>query len=124
MKSKMTVLVIAPPGRLRTSLGVLLRASNHIQSIRYASDTCTGLRLLAEFIPQLILVDANLPDGKALELLNQLNCQDGLPPCLVLAHNEAQANQLLTIGAGQVLQIGFSTENFLETVARLMNDSP
>jgi DNA-binding NtrC family response regulator len=123
MNDRAPVLVIASPGRLRTSLGVLLRTGNQPHSIWYADDVSSALRLLDKIRPRLIVVDANLADGEVRVMLDHLNRRDLLSRCLALAHSEVQANRFQAGGVGQTLQIGFSTENFLETVARLMNDS-
>ncbi|MFQ5616457.1 MAG: hypothetical protein ACE5GO_08365 [Anaerolineales bacterium] len=104
--------IIAPPGRLRESLLVLLRASEEIVVSGWADDGPTGLAALAGRPPCLVLIDAGLGDGGAWEVLARLQRRQPPFPCLLLARTREQAQRAHAGGAAAVLQAGLSGEAF------------
>lgn len=110
------VLIIAPAGRLRDSLRVLLRASNHVTQVAQADDLPAGLRLLAELGPKLVVLDAAICDGTLEPVVRQLKARHPRLPCTVLTHTFDQERQAHIGGADGILQAGASAEAFLATI--------
>ena len=79
MSQRVSALIIAPPGRLRDSLRVLLRASGRIGRVEEADDARFALGAIAERPPGLVVLDAGLGEADALELLGQIKTHIFLP---------------------------------------------
>jgi DNA-binding NarL/FixJ family response regulator len=123
MKSqRFSALIIAPPRRRRDSLRVLLRANDGIEHVEQADDARSGLQNVTTRQPGLVLLDADLGDGDARGVLQQLKTQWPQLPCLVLAHNLNQEHVAWVAGADAVLQAGFATETFISTIEHLLAD--
>ncbi len=117
------ILVIAPPGRLRDSLLVLLQASGQVSLAGQADDGPAGLCWLAERIPIAVLLDADLPDGQAWWALRWIKNKWPQLPCLVLAHTHAQECQARVDGAEVVVQVGLSSETLFNALDELAHIS-
>jgi DNA-binding NarL/FixJ family response regulator len=121
MSQPVSALIIAPPGRLRDSLRVLLRASGRIAHVEEADDAGFGLQSIVARPPGLVLLDAG-PEEDTWGGLRQLKTQWPQLPCLVLVHNLDQEPSARAAGADAVLQPGFSTETFFSAVRRILPD--
>jgi DNA-binding NarL/FixJ family response regulator len=121
MSQRVSALIIAPPGRLRDSLRVLLRASGRIGRVEEADDARLGLGSIAERPPGLVVLDAGLEED-ALGVLGQIKTQWPRLPCLVLVRNLEQEPTARAAGADAVLQAGFATETFFSTIRRILPD--
>jgi len=117
-----SALIIAPPGRLRDSLRVLLRASGRIARVEEADDARLGLQSIAERPPGLVVLDAGLCEEDALAVLGQIKTQWPRLPCLVLVNNLDQEPVARAAGADAVLQAGFATEDFFSAIDHLLAD--
>jgi DNA-binding NarL/FixJ family response regulator len=122
MSQDVSVLIIAPPGRLRDSLRVLLRASGRIARVEEADDARLGLQRIAERRPGLVLLDADLGEDDARGVVQQIKTQQPRLPCLILVHNLDQEPRAQAAGANAVLQAGFATETFFSTIERILPD--
>ncbi len=114
------ILVIAPPGRLRDSLLVLLQASGQVSLAGQADDGPAGLCWLAERIPIAVLLDADLPDGQAWWALRRIKNEWPQLRCLILVHTYAQECQARAEGAEVVVQAGLSTETLFNALKELL----
>lgn len=110
------VLIIAPIGRLRDSLRVLLRASNHIEHVDQADNVFAGLRMAADFAPALVLLDVNAPGNGIEQDVRQIRALRPRPACVVLTYAADQERQARAAGADGILQAGASAEAFFATV--------
>jgi len=122
MSQRVSALIIAPAGRLRDSLRVLLRASGRIGRVEEADDARSGLGAIAERPPGLVVLDAGLGEADALGVLGQIKTQWPPLPCLVLVRNLEQEPTARAAGADAVLQAGFATETFFSTIQRILPD--
>lgn len=111
------VLIIAPPGPLRTGLQVLLSASPHLAQIHLADDGRAALGMLAGCSPSVIILDFRLPDSAA--LLRQLKAGRPFARTAALAHNAGQRQLAEAAGAQVVLRLGLPADQLLETVQQL-----
>lgn len=86
MKSdKLTLLVIEDnPGDVRLIREMLKEASNRPYSIEWADRLSTGLKLLAEQNPDLVLLDPGLPDCQGLETLDRLHDLSPQTPIVIM----------------------------------------
>jgi DNA-binding NarL/FixJ family response regulator len=122
MSQRVSALIIAPPGRLRDGMRVLLRATGRIARVEQADDARSGLQSIAARAPGLVLLDADLGDDDTRGMLQQLETQWPQLPCLVLVHNLGQEHMVRAAGDGIVLQAGFATETFFSTIDHLLGD--
>ena len=108
MDKSLVVLVIAPPGRLRDSLRVLLRAAD-VAHILEADTFQAGLSALAQAQPALVVLDPGGLVDDVGHLLRQLR-HNGHGRCLVWAHTAEQERQARRAGADGTLAPGLSSE--------------
>lgn len=118
-----SALIIAPPGRWRDSLRVLLQAGGLIAHVQLAEEDRAGPSCMAGDAPDLVLVDARLADGHGWWVLEQLRYDWPQARCIVLAHTLAQEQQARLAGADAVLQAGFPGEALYTTMRTLMQRS-
>jgi DNA-binding NarL/FixJ family response regulator len=108
MVKSLTVLIIAPPGRLRDSLRVLLRSAD-VTWIAEADTFQAGLSALAQARPTLVVLDPGGPVDDVAYMLRQLR-QNGHRRCLVWARTAEQERQARQAGAEETLAPGLSAE--------------
>jgi len=113
-----TVLIVAPPGRLRDGLQALVRAAPQVKCAVWTADSPSTLRMIAEHLPVLVLLDADLPDEEAWTVLGQIKARWPQIPCIALVHNGVQNQMANALSADAVLVKGFSAQ----TLARTMED--
>jgi DNA-binding NarL/FixJ family response regulator len=118
MSESTAVLIIASPGRLRDGLRVLLRASARVAQIVQADDLPSGLQQIVQSPPDLVLLDADLPDGQTWEAVRQIRQCWPECGCVVLAHTTHQERMARSSGATAVLPDGFSTEALFNVITR------
>ena len=113
-----SVLIVAPPGRLRDALQVMVRAVPQIGHTVQANDALAVLRA-AERSPALVLLDADLPGNEAWTVLPQIKARWPQTRCIVLANNGQQRQMANAHGADAVLARGFTVTTLTATVASL-----
>lgn len=118
-----SALIIAPRGRLRDSLGVLVRARDEISVVRESDDPAEGLVAIAERPPTIVLLDINEPDEQAWSILRQVKVTWPQICCCVVAHSLIQEQQARAAGADAVLQAGFSAEALNGTIRGFVANS-
>ena len=77
-----------------------------------------AIRAIAERPLGLVLVDTRLPGDEAWWVLRELRTRHIEIPCLVLVHNSKQDRIARSIGAAEVLQVGFSGETLLDAIGK------
>jgi DNA-binding NarL/FixJ family response regulator len=121
---RVPALIVAPSGRLRDSLRVLLRACETITVVGLAGDGEDGLRQIEQKAPALVLLDGSLvADGDG-ETLRQIKERKPEIHCLVLVHSVEDERLALAAGADAVLQAGFRAEALFETIRSLTGVRP
>jgi hypothetical protein len=107
-----SVLIIAPPGRLRDSLCVLLHASAAIERIELDDGAAAP--------PDLIVLDAEaLEDHTWPAALLDLQRRWPECACLVVTHTAGQEHRAREAGACHVLSPGFSTQDLGQMIDTL-----
>jgi DNA-binding NarL/FixJ family response regulator len=119
VNAQLSVLIISPPGRWRSSLCVLLHANTEINAVYQADDCAVGLQALAETHSDIVLLDSGLPGEECWLALEQIRHTQPRVRCVVLAHDSAQEQHALHSGADGVLQVGFSGEILYATIHSL-----
>jgi len=119
MSGSIRILIVAPSDRISDSLRVLLRARRNLVIVGQATDSATGLRMIAERPPDLVLLSTGLPEAEVLTMLQELLRNWPLVRCCVLAQNAAQERQACQMGAYAVLQTGFAAEELYQVVEKI-----
>jgi DNA-binding NarL/FixJ family response regulator len=117
--SRGSVVIIAPPGRRRTSLRVLLEASGRIAQAVEAGDCTAGLSTIRELEPGLIVLDLGEDSRALVQALRQVKAFRPEIPCLVVAHGQEQERRAWAAGARIVLQAGFASEELFQAIAEI-----
>ena len=112
-------LIIAPPGRLRDSVCVLLRASTKIERIELSDGQEAGWTSRAACPPDLILLDAGALGDQAWTTLLHLRQRWPQCACIVMTHTAGQERQARQAGAGYVLRAGFSAQDLSQMIKTL-----
>jgi DNA-binding NarL/FixJ family response regulator len=100
---------------VRAGLRTILEAAGDLQVVAEGATAAEALRLSAEFQPDVLVLDVNLPDGSGMDVARKLCAQDSHPAILILTvHRDPQTVfGLLECGAvGYVLK-----DEALETLA-------
>jgi DNA-binding NarL/FixJ family response regulator len=118
----LSVLIIAPPGRLRDSLRVLLRASPHVAHVAQADDLPAGVQRIAELSPTLVLLDADVSGNGVTQAVQQIKAHRLTPPCIVLAHTTEQESQARVAGAAGIFMAGAAAEAFFAALASVFQE--
>jgi DNA-binding NarL/FixJ family response regulator len=91
-----TALIIAPPGRMRDSWHVLLRASRYCTTVLHADDGPSGLEIIDRQPITWVLLDGDLEDD-VWWILTHLRSQRPAVRCLLLVHSAAQTCRALAL---------------------------
>ncbi len=120
IETGISALIVAPAGRLRDSLGVLLGARREITLLDEAAPEAIDPVTIARQPPALILLDMDADDGQSWRTLRQLKAACPDTPCCVVVHTLEQAQHAHAAHADAVLQAGFSAEALFATVGGLL----
>lgn len=116
MDSPFAVCVIAPPGRLRDSLRVLLRVGHPAVVIHEADDAAQGLQMIQTLRPRMALVDSALENEDAWRMLSQLRGDFPGLFCCLMTHTHEQECRAQSALAQVILPVGFSAADFWAAV--------
>jgi DNA-binding NarL/FixJ family response regulator len=118
MSETTTVLIIAPPGRLRDGLRVLLRASAQVAHTAQVDDLASGMQWIAQVQPDLVLLDADLLDEQGWQAIRQI--RQGWPQCrcVALTHTTRQEQLARASEAAAILSDGFSSKALFDIIAQ------
>ncbi len=103
-----SVLIIAPPGRLRDSLRVLLYAAG-VAQVNEADAFAAGLATLTRTGSELVVLDPGASMAEVMPMIQQLR-RAGAAGCLVWAPTIKQARLARQAGIGVSLLPGLSAE--------------
>jgi two-component system KDP operon response regulator KdpE len=107
-----TLLVVEDDASLRIALEATLRAAGY--RVVTAATGAEGLRWLAHYGPDLVLLDLGLPDRDGLEVIKAIR-EKGATPIVVLSAREAEAMKVraLDLGADDYVSKPFGIEELL-----------
>lgn len=115
MSAGATILIIEDDPSLRRSLAATLKAAKyHAVEAQTAAE---GLRWIAHYKPDLILLDLGLPDGDGLDLIGKLRPAD-TTPILVLSARDAEQTKVaaLDLGADDYVTKPFGLDELLARI--------
>ncbi|MBU0551297.1 response regulator transcription factor [Myxococcota bacterium] len=115
-----TILVIEDEDALREGLGLNLRLAGY--EVRLAPDGMTGLGLVVELSPALLVLDMMLPDLDGLEIIDTLRGQGDDVPILVLSARSTTEDKIegLKLGADDYLSKPFELSELLARVEAML----
>lgn len=118
--SEITLVVVAPPGRQRDGLRVLLRADNKIALVGEADDLTSGAQVIAQRAPVLVVLQGG-DDGEAVwKELCQLKTKFSKVHFAVVVPNHHQAELARAAGADAALMEGFTSETMFATIDQML----
>lgn len=111
-----TVLIVEDDASLRAALSATLKAAGLRPVL--ARDAAEGLRWVAHYRPELILLDLGLPDRDGLSVIETLRGQGVTTPILVLSAREEEAVKVaaLDLGADDYVTKPFGVEELLARI--------
>jgi two-component system nitrate/nitrite response regulator NarL len=121
MRSDVSTLIAARPGRMRDCLHALLKAVSHIQVIGCADDGASALKLVIEHEPNLVLLDTNLSEAQVYSVLEQIKATRSQTRCIVLADSIQQQRTAAAAGADAALIKGFRAAKLVEVIEELVS---
>jgi DNA-binding NarL/FixJ family response regulator len=119
MRSEMSTLIAAKPGRMRDCLHALLEVVSQVKVIGRADDAASALRLVAEHEPDLVLLDINLTEVQVYPVLEQIKATRSQTRCIVLADNVQQRQMAAAAGADAALIKGYRADKLVEVIEKL-----
>ena len=115
-----SALIIAPPGRWRDSLRVLLLASGKVAHVSQVDDALVCLPDITAHPPNLVLLSAHSSDGSLWQTVRELKRQCPQMRCVALVHTRAQEQLAREAGADALLPEGFTTEELFNVIGTVI----
>lgn len=115
------VLIVDDEPNIVTSLEFLMRRSGHTTAV--ARDGDEALKVVAEFQPDLVLLDVMLPHRDGFEVCQQLRADGWTELKIVMLTakgREAEVAKGLAVGADAYVTKPFSTRELVDAVAQLL----
>jgi DNA-binding NarL/FixJ family response regulator len=108
-----TVVVVDDHPIVRAGVQTYLSTANNFRVVAEAGNGLTGLELCRQFVPDLLILDLNLPGLSGLEVLKQVQ-QLGLPTRVLILSTDDDSQyicELLKLGAaGYVLKLSLGSQ--------------
>jgi DNA-binding response OmpR family regulator len=116
------VMLVDDDATLRTLLRVTLPTDGF--EVIEAADGAEALQLLDEQLPDLVVLDWNMPERSGAEVLADLKRRDASVPVIVLTagHDDRRRAVARTLGADEFLTKPFSPLRLLDAIERLIAD--
>jgi DNA-binding NarL/FixJ family response regulator len=119
--TKPTLALIATrPGSLQSGLVALMTTMPQVNAVIVAEEAVSALRMIAEHLPTLVLLEMALPGEETRTVLKQIKATWPLVRCIVLADDVRQQQEAKAAGADGVLLKGFSAAKLIATVEELL----
>jgi DNA-binding NarL/FixJ family response regulator len=96
-----------------------MEASGRIVLIGAGDDCASGLKMVVECAPSLVILDADTNGEQTWQTVEQLKILCPHVAFCVVAHSFEQERRARAAGAGYVLQAGFSAETFFNAIEEL-----
>ena len=122
--SGMDVLIIEDDAVLRRSFARALRPKS--ERVREAGGVNEAMQCLDQGIPDIVILDVNLPDGDGVALARTIAALRPMPMTLAVSGqaSAAQAFQLKELGVSHYLAKPFSLDEFMSAVDKLLAYTP
>jgi DNA-binding NarL/FixJ family response regulator len=116
------ILIVARQGHLREGVEALMATVSRVQIVGKVEAASSALRLVFERRPDLLLLDAGLPEDESWSVLRYCRIEHPKLRCIVLADDAEQVREARAAGADAVFLKGFPADKFVKTVERLLSD--
>ena len=113
-------LVITKQGTLQNGLLALLTSIPQISVVLVAEDAASGLRMLKDHRPGLVLLDMDLPDNDAQTILKQIESLWPDIRCIAFTDSVQQKQVAETLAADVVLFKGFQATKLIAVTEELL----
>ena len=120
LRDRALALIVAKPGPLRQGLRALVSSIPGIEVLGESGDSSSALETIGRSRPDLILVDANLPQGDAWRTLRQTKENWPQIRCVVLTDHGEQHGEARAANADAVLQKGIPAALLVQVIERLL----
>jgi DNA-binding NarL/FixJ family response regulator len=117
-------LIVAKPGSLHDGLLALLTAIPQLDVVGEADDADLALQMVAKRRPELVLMDADLPQDEAWEVLGKIKTEWPAMQCVVLAGDVQQRQAAEAAGADIVLLKGIPAAKLIASIEALCLKAP
>ena len=114
-------LIVARPGPLRLSLQALMTTMPQIEILAETSDPSALLRMGAEIQPDVVLLDANLPEEQVWAALRQIKQEWCQTRSIVLVEDSQQQQKAQAAGADVALLKGYPAAKLIATIEGLLS---
>jgi DNA-binding NarL/FixJ family response regulator len=114
-------LIITKQSSLQNGLLALLTTIPQISAVLVAEDAASGLRMLKNHQPILLLLDMELPEDDAQTILKQIEAQWPGIRCIALTDSVQQKQAAETLEVDAVLFTGFSAAKLIAVIEELLS---
>jgi len=120
MVEPIRVLIVDDQPRARKSVRALLSTWNGVLEIREAGNGREAVRLVEELPPDLVLMDARMPEMDGLEATRQIKARWPEVKIVVLSMYVENQDEALAAGADAFVGKGEAPEKLLDVVSAVM----
>ncbi len=113
-------LIVARPGPLRNSLQSLMTTLPQIEILAETSDPSALLRMGAGIQPDVVLLDASLPEEQVWAVLRQVKEEWCHTRSIVLVEDSQQQQEIEAAGADVALLKGYPAAKLIATIEKLL----
>jgi DNA-binding NarL/FixJ family response regulator len=114
-------LIVARPGPLRNSLQALMTTMPQIEILAETADPSALLRMGAGIQPDVVLLDANLPEEQVWAALRQIKEEWSQTRSIVLAEDSQQQQKAQAAGANVALLKGYPAAKLIAAIEGLLS---
>ena len=114
-------IIVARPGPLRNSLQSLMTTMPQIEILAETSDPSALLRMGAGIQPDVVLLDASLPEEQVWAALRQIKEEWCRTRSIVLVEDSQQQQQVQAAGADVALLKGHPAAKLITTIEGLLS---
>jgi DNA-binding NarL/FixJ family response regulator len=114
-------IIVARPGPLRNSLQTLMTTMPEIEILAETNDPSALLRMGADIQPDVVLLDADLPQDQVWAALEQIKAEWSQTRSIVLAEGSQQQLKAQAAGADVVLLKGYPAARLIEAIQALLS---
>lgn len=120
MVEPIRILIVDDQPRARKSVRALLSTWNGVLEIREAGNGREAVRLVEELPPDLVLMDARMPEMDGLEATRQIKARWPAVKIVVLSMYVENQDEALAAGADAFVGKGEAPEKLLDVVSAVM----
>jgi DNA-binding NarL/FixJ family response regulator len=113
-------LIVARPGPLRNSLQSLMTTMPQIEILAEATDPSALLRMGAKIQPDIVLLDADLPEEQVRAALRQIKEEWCHTRSIVLVEDSQQQQEIEAAGADVALVKGYPAAKLIGAIEGLL----